>query len=274
MDDLRAAFDHHKPLPSKSVMFTIDDGFFDHHDIAARVFKEFGYSLNFFVITGFLDRNLWPWDDQVAYALHRSKKEVIDLRLPSGKELTINLRHDDIGDVVYSLRSTLKKESQSDLYAWLEKGLYPALGVEYPHEIPTSYRPMSWSDARTLRDAGHGVYPHTCTHRILSTLSVDEKQSEIEMSIRRVEAELDYLPDIFAYPTGRRSDYDQLDIERLQRSGIKLAFNTIPGYVRADRNSLELPRFSLPCDFDDFRQIVNRFEAFKMKVRGLAKLPA
>lgn len=274
MDDLLAALEQGESLPSKSVVFTIDDGFFDHHDVAARVFGEFGFTLNFFVITGFLDRKLWPWDDQVAFALQHATKDVTDVRLPSGTLFPVNLRHHDIAEVVYGLRGRLKKESQSELYTWLETELYPTLGVTFPQEIPAAYKPMSWSDARTLRNSGHGVFPHTQTHRILSTLPVDEKQSEIEVSIKRVEEELHYVPDIFAYPTGRPSDYDRLDIEQLRRAGIKLAFNTVPGYVRSVQDHFELPRFSLPCDSDDFRQIVNRFEALKMKLRELAKLPA
>ncbi|MDK9557668.1 polysaccharide deacetylase family protein [Marinobacter sp. M216] len=263
--------DDGRHLPSKSVMFTVDDGFFDHHDVAARVFGEFGFTLNFFLITGFLDLKLWPWDDQVAYALHRAQPSKVQIKMPSGAIFPLDLLNNEINDVVYSLRSRLKKESQSELYDWLETELYPVLKVECPDEIPPEYKPMSWDNARTLRDLGHGVFPHTCTHRILSTLPIEQRQTEIEVSIKRVAAELRYAPEIFAYPTGRLSDYDEVDVEHLGKHGIKMAFNTVPGYVRAGQNCFELPRFSLPCDSDDFRQIVNGFEAFKMKLRGLAK---
>ncbi|MBW4933412.1 polysaccharide deacetylase family protein [Marinobacter sp. F4206] len=273
MADLQAMLERDKPLPSKSVMFTIDDGFFDHHDVAARVFEEFGFVLNFFVITGFLDRDLWPWDDHVAYALHRAGPKKADIRLPSGVNYLVDLLKDGIGDTVFELRSRLKKESQSHLYNWLKVELYPSLDVEFPAEIPPEFKPMSWSNARALRDSGHGVFPHTCSHRILSALTIEEKRSEIEGSIKRIEAELNYVPEVFAYPTGRLTDYDRLDIEQLDKSGIQMAFTTVPEYVQAGQNWYELPRFSLPCSSDDFRQIVNGFEAFKMKLRELAKFP-
>lgn len=267
MDELWLMLSQERAIPSKSVMFTIDDGFFDHFDVAAKVFEEFGFPLNFFVITGFLDQELWPWDDQIVYALHHANVDRAEITLPSGSMYTIKLAHQDVGVAVQALRSRLKSEQQTDLYTWLRVALFPSLAVAFPSRIPREFRPMSWDDARALNRAGHGVYPHTFSHRILSTLLLQEKQSEIRRSLARVRDELGFQPEVFAYPTGRQTDYDHVDIENLEAAGFKMAFNTVPGYVDVFQNRHELPRFSLPSRFEDFRQIVNRFEAFKMNLR-------
>lgn len=268
MDELWHCLHEGQPIPSRSVMFTIDDGFYDHHDVAAKVFDEFGFTLNFFVITGLLDQQLWPWDDQVSYAINHARVVNTDIRLPSGLVYSVNLEAKSAKTTIKETREALKAAPQTGIYQWLQEELFEKLDVDFPSSVPPEYRPMSWSDARSLRERGHGVYPHTCTHRILSTLSVAEKREEIRDSLKRVEEELGYSPEIFAYPTGRLADYDDEDVKELGQAGFNMAFNTVPAYVRQGQDRYQLPRFSLPETKADFLQIVNRFEAFKERLRG------
>lgn len=268
MDELWQYLHGGERISSKSVIFTIDDGFYDHHDVAARVFDEFGFPLNFFVITGLLDQQLWPWDDQVSYALNRAQVSHAEIRLPSGAICSINLEANSANATTRELRGALKAEPQTKIYQWLREELFEKLAVEFPTSAPPEYRPMSWSNARSLRERGHGVYPHTCTHRILSTLSSPEKREEIRTSLKRTEEELGCSPQVFAYPTGRPADYDSTDVKELGEAGFKMAFNTVPKYVRQGQDHYQLPRFSLPENKADFLQIVNRFEALKESLRG------
>ena len=267
MDELWLSLCKRQKISSRSVMFTIDDGFNDHHDVASKVFDEFQFPLNFFVITGLLDQHLWPWDDQVTHALKHAKVIHTDLRLPSGDVYLVDLQAKTATKTVREIRNALKKGPQGELYQWLRGELFRKLDVDFPSSIPPEYRPMSWSDARSLRARGHGVYPHTCSHRILSTLSPAEKREEIRESLKRVGDELDYSPKVFAYPTGRPADYDNADMEELRQAGFEMAFNTVPAYVRQGQDHYQLPRFSLPDNTADFLQIVNRFEALKDKLR-------
>jgi peptidoglycan/xylan/chitin deacetylase (PgdA/CDA1 family) len=249
-------------------MFTIDDGFYDHHDVAAKVFDEFSFPLNFFVITGLLDQQLWPWDDQVSYALNHAHVEHTDIRLPSGAVYPINIEVSALKATVKDLREALKAGPQAGIYQWLREELFEKLDVDFPSSAPPEYRPMSWSDAKSLRERGHEVYPHTCSHRILSSLNPAEKREEIHESLKRVEEELGYSPQVFAYPTGRPADYDSDDVNELGQAGFNMAFNTVPTYVRQGQDLYQLPRFSLPENKAHFVQIVNRFEALKEKLRG------
>lgn len=268
MDELWQCLNEGRKIRSRSVMFTIDDGFHDHHDVAANVFDEFGFPLNFFVITGLLDQQLWPWDDQVSHAFKHSSVEQADIHLPSGTVYSVDLAQNPNLSTVREVREALKKGPQGDIYQWLKEELFKKLGVEFPSAVPSEYRSMTWAEARSLWERGHGVYPHTCSHRILSTLSLEEKREEIRESLKRVGDELDYSPKVFAYPTGRPADYDGDDIEELRRAGFQMAFNTVPAYVKRGQDHYQLPRFSLPENTADFMQIVNRFEALKEKLRS------
>lgn len=265
MDEFCLILEQRLPIPSKSVMFTIDDGFFDHHDVAARVFDEFGFALNFFLITDLLDGKLWPWDDQIAYAFYSTKVTEAALQLPSGVTCRVDLTKKCARQTIREVRKLLKTEVQKNIYQWVRDEVYQKLNVEFPATIPQEYRPMSWDDARSLRARGHGVFPHTCTHRILSMLSPEEKSHEIYEALERVTSELGYTPNVFAYPTGRLGDYDATDIQELKGAGFKLAFNTVAEYVTVGTDYYQLPRFSLPENTVDFLQVVNRFEALKPK---------
>jgi peptidoglycan/xylan/chitin deacetylase (PgdA/CDA1 family) len=267
MDELWQCLGEGGGISSRSVAFTIDDGFYDHHDVAAKVFDEFGFPLNFFVITGFLDQQLWPWDDQVTYALKYSRVMHTDIHLPSGTAYSVNLEEKSAGTTVRDVRDALKTGPQGKVYQWLREELFRKLDVEFPSSIPPEYRSMSWSDARSLGERGHGVYPHTCSHRILSSLNPAEKREEIRGSLERVGEELGDSPKVFAYPTGRPGDYDNEDMEELRQAGFNMAFNTVPAYVLRGQDHYQLPRFSLPENTADFLQIVNRFEALKGKLR-------
>lgn len=274
MAELLTIIEEKQSIPKKSVMFTIDDGFHDHHDLAGKIFDEFGFPLNFFVITDLLDSKLWPWDDQINYVIYHTAMAHADIVLPSGKTHHVDLENGTARRSARELRNLLKREDQRHLYEWLRFKLYPSLDVDFPPDIPPEYRPMSWDDARSLRARGHGVYPHTCSHRILSTLSLTEKHSEISQSLKRVEAELAFRPEVFAYPTGRRSDYDKNDVEELKKSGFRMAFNTVPDYVRQGQNPYELSRYSLPERLSEFLQIVNRFDALNRSVLRQPELSA
>lgn len=268
MDEIRDIVVNKVKIPAKCVAFTIDDGFFDHYQVAASVFDEFSYPLNFFVITGFLDGQLWPWDDQVAWAIHHATHETATIQLPEGEPLELPLGQEQASKSVKTLRERLKKTGQKDIYQWIRDQLFPATGAVFPESTPDSYLPMAWEDARDLVRRGHGVYPHTCSHRILSTLDDSRRASEILDSRQRVEAELSQSVSVFAYPTGRPSDYGRTDAEILDRAAFDIAFNTVTDYIRPGEHPFDLPRFSLPESGDDFRQIVNRFEAFKARLRS------
>jgi len=260
MDELLAALDTGQKFPQKAVLFTIDDGFKDHFEFAASIFDEFGFPLNFFVVTGLLDGRLWPWDDQITYAVNRTRVSEVEIPLPSGKLHQFDASSGSARQRARVLRNLLKDETQERLYEWVRTDLYPRLKIEFPDEIPPEYRPMTWDDARSLQARGHGIYPHTCTHRILSRLPPDEKQEEVTQSLRRVESELGTVPDAFAYPTGRPVDYDKSDIRALQQSGFRMAFTTVPDYVRKGSTPYELPRFSLPENYAEYVRILNRLE--------------
>jgi hypothetical protein len=65
----------------RAVAFTIDDGYFDHAEIAAPIFSEFDCPLTCFVTTGFLDGKVWFWWDRLMYIFENTKLNEITSRV-------------------------------------------------------------------------------------------------------------------------------------------------------------------------------------------------
>ncbi|MEJ2452503.1 MAG: hypothetical protein P8047_17915 [Gammaproteobacteria bacterium] len=79
--ELATALSNRQPLPQKCAVFTMDDGFEDQARVAAPVFREFDCPVTIFLITGMLDQQLWPWDDQVAYLINTTKVASFDITI-------------------------------------------------------------------------------------------------------------------------------------------------------------------------------------------------
>ena len=69
LEELILALKNQTALPDKPVVFTMDDGFYDQAEIGIPIFLEFECPVTMFLISGMLDGDLWPWDDQVVYLI-------------------------------------------------------------------------------------------------------------------------------------------------------------------------------------------------------------
>ncbi len=254
-----------KPLPRKSVVFTADDGFFDQAELIAPLFAEFDTPLTCFVITDFLDRKLWSWDDHLLYALGCTNRTVVDLPLPDASHFHFE-RDTVFKPQIRKLRQRLKSADQTHLYGWLDT-LYQAAEVDRPEEIPDTYRPMSWDQAAAMIRMGHDIAPHTRTHRILSQLDDVTAEQEILGSWKRVREMLPDSVPVFAYPTGRDGDFTPRDEQVIANSDLLGAVTTIPGAVLPASNTLALPRYGMPENMTDFIQYLDWIEVVKDKLR-------
>ncbi len=257
-----------EPLPPKSVVFTIDDGFADHAEIAGPLFTRYDVPLTCFVITGFLDGTLWPWDDQIAHALTQSPLPGFTLPLPAeGAAWQVDLADPGArAAAIGALRKQLKTDPQDRLYDWLPT-LYAAAAVEVPERAPEACRPMRWDDATRFVAAGHTIAPHTVSHRILARLGDAESRAEITRSVARVHAMTGEAPRVFAYPTGRAADFTARDRGFAAAAGIDCAVSTEPRTMVAGDHALALPRFSLPDSVEDFVQYLSFVELLKERLR-------
>jgi peptidoglycan/xylan/chitin deacetylase (PgdA/CDA1 family) len=83
-----------------------------------------------------------------------------------------------------------------------------------------------------LADTGHEIGSHTLSHPILTSMSRDERQNEIDGAKRLLEEWTEREASGFCYPNG---DYDASVVRQLREVGHVYACTTTPG--RNDRRS-------------------------------------
>ena len=251
----------------KNVVFTIDDGFQQHYELALSLFQKYDTPITCFLVTDFIDKKLWLWDDQLRYILYHTHKNNINIELPNEETVTLPIFDTSAYKQLTFLREKLKTMTQTDVYNWLNK-LYIAAEIDPPSDIPENYTPMSWEQAQKLIDLGHAIAPHSKTHRILSKLDKADSENEIIGSYQRTQEMLKGVSNVFAYPTGAINDYQQKDIEILKNSKITHAVTTLPKHDSTISSAYEIPRFSLPDNKLDFIQYLSFFEELKSRFRA------
>ena len=269
---LKELFDylsHDEPLPERAVVFTVDDGFVDQFEYLAPVFTQYDVPLTCFVITDFLEGELWPWDNQVKYIFHNTKISNISVRLPNEKVFTAEITNKK-SRILWRLRliGMLKAQNQTHLYKWLDR-LYKAAELDIPRSIPYEFSPASWEQANQFVRSGHAIAAHTKTHRILSRLSDAEVYDEIIGSYEFLKTRVVDCADIFAYPTGLPSDFGQREINIIKSSPISGSVTTVSDAARPGYPLEAVPRFSLPDNMTDFLQALSFIEVLKNKARGI-----
>jgi len=266
VEQLILALGNGQPLPPKSVVFTMDDGYTDQARVAAPIFLEFGCPLTFFVITGMLDQTLWPWDAKIAWIMETTKKTSLKTRV-SNQQLNFALENEESRRQAKHLVQDIIRETDPENIPMILSRLSLDADVTLPDRPPDAYSPITWDTARRLEGTGIQFAPHSVTHNTLSRLRDTSLDEEIKDSWQTLKNELANPLKVFCYPTGRAIDFGGREIEALARNGFLGAVATTPGFIQPednpDKQLFRLHRFALPESMDDFIQYCTWIEYVK-----------
>lgn len=235
-------------FPPRSLVFTVDDGYFDFTQVGAKVFTAFDCPVTVFVTTGFLEGTHWHWWDHIDHIIRQTHAKTLSLQL---NETTLPIQ---LGDAAG--RSAIAAQIALDCTVLSESGrkdfistLSIAADIEIPTQPPARYAPMSWEDTLRLEKQGISFGPHTMSHPILTQTTEADAGRQIDESWRLLQQRVTRPLPIFAYPNG---DYSSRDVELVARSGFAAAVTTEQAYAHTERfhagkhGNLMIPRFSYP----------------------------
>lgn len=258
-----------------AVAFTIDDGYFDHAHVASPLFAEFDCPVTTFVTTGFLDKQLWFWWDQIEYVFESTQLPIVSVTI-GPKNLRYQMTESDRraqGKIDFTnICKALKTEDRHVAIARLAG----AAEVDLPRFPPVRYAPMTWDALRAAEKRGMEFGPHTVTHPILAQSSDEQVATEVAHSWEKLQREARNPVPIFCYPNGQFSDFDSREIALVRRAGMLGAVSGEPGYFDRDsirRNPEEafrVRRFAFPDELTDVTQYVSGIERAKQILRGEA----
>jgi len=251
----------HYDLKPNSIMITFDDGFKDNVLNAFPVLESMGIPAVVFPTAGFIDTDTVPWEDQAAYFFHQL----------SQNKITID------NNEVYSLRSLQEKAEstwrfckrlksyESEGRIQLIEDLYEKYHIDREemkkaaHSMSMGY--MTGEDIQYWKQRRIDFGIHTVTHPCLTTLHRKAIRSEISTSKKILETILKRPVHIFAYPYGKKDDYDETTKTLLAEAGIKAAMIFEPGINGSDSDCMELHRMGIARNMD-FRLACHGFTSY------------
>lgn len=268
LDEALAEFGHSKVSRHKTVVFTLDDGFWDQVSTAKDVFSINGCPVTCFLITDFIDGHSWPWDSQISFLVLSSPTEELTLTLEPYVGVYDTSTLESKRRTAHDLKALIKTKDPRSVDFLLSE-LVKATNVSLPHQPPKDYQPISWGEARRLEGRGMRFGSHSQSHRILSSLSDLEVSQEIEGAKQRIEQELADPSKVFCYPVGAVGHFGAREMQLAEQAGYKAAASAVSGYLTPSTYTVQrfsLPRFSFPDTIADLMQYCSWIEYVKSKV--------
>jgi peptidoglycan/xylan/chitin deacetylase (PgdA/CDA1 family)/CelD/BcsL family acetyltransferase involved in cellulose biosynthesis len=228
---------HHGP-PEPLVAITFDDGYQDNYENAFPVLQRYGLPATIFLTTGSLDSRQPLWFEELADALKRTEKELVEVDIDFPRRIPLRTPEERLranGELFQLLRAMSNGERKTRLCEVLRQ-------IGAPDSAERSGRMLTWEQVREMKKGGIEFGGHTVTHPFVSRLTSEEAQWEMAECKRRIEDELQDHVDYFAYPNGREEDFGQWNKQVLATAGYKAAMTTIWGLNDASTDPMELRR--------------------------------
>lgn len=230
--------------PARRVAITVDDGYRDQLG-AAEVLAAQGVVGSFFICTGFIDEPHHAWWDEIAWLTADGP-----VSLPPSEWFPGGL--DPVGMTQTAFRRRVNLAYKTRAGEAGEKFLDDLAEVVGRPRLPTDAAIdhwMSWDDVRSLREMGMEVGAHSVSHPVLATLPQQRQHDEIADSVERLSKELAEPVDLFSYPVGARTSFDDTTREVLSDMGIRRAFSFYGGVNgRAHEDMLDVQRAGVYAD--------------------------
>ena len=230
--------------PSPAIAITFDDGFRNTFDVALPTLKRFEIPATVFLPTAFVDSTRCLWFCRVNRAVATTRLSSFDW-----KGETYDLSSIDARAAARSARLQVR----------LKEAAHPTRSISSTGCVPNSarraiscsseespYATMSTQDIHAMRESGLVHFgAHSESHAILSLLDPESKHREIRKSIDKVGELLGRPCSLFAYPNGRRRDYDEECITALHECGVDAAVTTVEGINDDATPRMELRRIGI-----------------------------
>jgi peptidoglycan/xylan/chitin deacetylase (PgdA/CDA1 family) len=229
------------------VAITFDDGYENVCTEAYPILKEHNAPMTFYIVRDFIEAREPLWVDRIEYAIDATAKETISIPLEQGSATSFSLKtREEKISADNAIRTFAKRVPNAErlrIIADVER----ECGVSLRDVLTTKpdYRPASREQLSTLLSEGLVEFGgHTLSHPILSNLTHDELETEIEGSTTFIQS-FGVTPTTFAYPNGGREDYTEKVIDVLKSNGYTNAPITDETFLKKGVPPYRLPRITI-----------------------------
>jgi len=219
-----------------STMVTFDDGYIDNYRIAFPILKKLNIPATFFIPTHTINSRKLGWWDIISYLIKKSSYEAIE---------TSNLIKKYIYKMIHLPANNTDK---------LLENLSRKMNIPFPDNQSQSNELMTWEHIKELSENNMTIGAHTHTHRVLSTLPINEQKHELITSKNILEEKIEGAIHSIAYPVGAKHCFTKDTSELVKDCGYKIAYSYNTGANNI--NSIiptEIKRISETEEFSVFK---------------------
>ena len=216
--------------PPNAIVITFDDGYASNYELAFSLLEEYKIPVTIYLTTDFINKGVPLWTDRVELLIKEgylldSSKCIKYLNSISGIQLT-----EDLTQLTNSIKRWLKGKSEIEKQKIINLFIKDLRLNESKVKVPEIMKPLSDANIKKMFNSGLVEFgAHTLTHPIMSQCDDHQLNMEISQSIHDVDILTGSKCHHFAYPNGRKSDFDQRSISLLKDNGINTAVTTIEG---------------------------------------------
>jgi len=229
------------PSPRPKVVVTLDDGYRDNLTNALPIAETKGVPITVFVTSGILGDHKGLWWDRLGTLLRSRPPHVKEIDLPlDGRNVSVPVGSSGIRTDLDTVRRHLLPlpvvEIERALDAVSEQwqvGSAPPPDAETL--TPGDLLQLAASDIATIG-------AHTVDHVRLRDRPAREQQDTISRSKAELEQAIGRPVSHFAYPFGRRTDFDDRSVDAVRAAAFDTACTTVPGTARVSADPYRLPR--------------------------------
>ncbi len=234
-----------KDVPDNTVVITFDDGYRDNYLSAFPILKDLSIPATIFLATDAIGSQRILWHDRVFSAFRRTRVMVLDGFGNYSQRYLLSTVEEKLFAQGEFLKFLWSLDDHEKTF-WIDF-LVEKLEVTDRKEMPGLM--LSWEEVKIMHESGISFGSHTVTHPILSKLSVDRARQEIQESKTVIEHQLRTPIRTFAYPNGRKDDFNESIKNLLKDAGYACALTTQFGTNESDEDLFELRR-ATPWDLD------------------------
>ncbi len=230
--------------PAYAVAITFDDGYYDFYSKVYPILKKFHVPCTLFLITSQLDTGEMKWEDRLAYLINMSKTERLAVRIDNKLHIYNLTSPRGKLNCIRDLNSKLTRLSENERQKTL---------LEIENKVgrlkPSEKVSLTLNEVEKLSKEKLVTFGcHTHNHKSLTAITLEEAEKEIATSKDKLEEYLKKPCNIFAYPIGKKRDFNQSIKDLLKAKGFEAACTTIPGTVSKHADVYELRRVAAPKD--------------------------
>ncbi|MBI3818235.1 MAG: polysaccharide deacetylase family protein [Planctomycetes bacterium] len=235
-------------LAGAAVAISLDDGYKDNLKAGLPILQKHGAKGTVYVEAGAVGERKLSWTHCYFWVLHHKGFEFFiehykTLSKDAAAIAQLEAEACAGGDLRYHLKRILKyKADINDRDATCEAVMRQA-GGDPPAVAAQIY--LSPDEVRELDRAGIEIGGHTISHPILARCADSDVEREIGDGRRRLESWLGHPITTFAYPWGRKWDYDDRAVGALAREGFVAGCSMDPGTNHPKSDTLQLRRYAV-----------------------------